>query len=319
MFYLKISKQITKLRVISLYEISAKPFFTNQIFKKMKKITFLIAIIALFIITGLGIYSCQKGQDNTIQDIQEGRTLTNEQIELIGEKHNEYLKIMLDNNHSAKDKFQGLLIQKQILEEKFLNKSQNIRLSAMYSKEYENNKTPKDHSENVRNNLSDKNNFAYFQRVIDFLKKEKNEKNIETISNFIDTIKNEMIKNNVNVKDYEAFLVFSSVLKKSAKFWLPKKMGGQNYYAFYKNNLKIMTYKMVSSQYSNSESSNNDGWKKCLEDILVADGMSASAGFIIGASVTVATGGVAGPGFVIGIALESGAASAWEYYDSSSC
>lgn len=227
---------------------------------------------------------------------------------------------MLDNNHSAKDKFQGLLVQKQILEEKFLNKSQNIRLSAMHSKEYENEKTPKDHSKKVRNKLSDKNNFVYFRRVIDFLKKEKNEKNTETISNFIDTIKNEMIKNNVNVKDYEAFLVFSSVLKKSAEFWLPKKMGGQNYYAFYKNNLKMVAFNMASSENSNSESSNKDDkWKKCLEDILVADAMSASAGFIIGAGVTAATGEIAGPAFLIGIALESGSASAWEYYRSSNC
>lgn len=277
--------------------------------------------VILFLVTIVSVLACQKGEKTYRQDTQRGRIFTNEQIELIGEKHNEYLKIMLDNNYSSKNKFQGLLVQKQILEERILNNSQNIRLSAMYSTEYENEKKLKEHSKNVRNNLSDENNFFYFQRVIDFLKGEENEKNIETISKFIDTIKNEMAENNVNVKDYEAFLVFSSVLKKSAEFWLPKELGGQDYYAFYKDNFKVTNYGIVYSKYSNSESSTKkkEKWKRCLTDILAADGMSASAGFIIGAGVVAATGGVAGPAFLVTIALESGAASAWEYYRSSEC
>lgn len=288
----------------------------NQLNVKCIKKIVLFFNLVFFI--SFGILSCQKREEFNKKNIQKGRIFTNEQIDLIGEKHNEYLKFMLDNNLSSEDKFQGLPIQKQILEEKILNKNQNIHLSAMYSMGNKNEKKVKDHSKEVRNNLSDKNNFSYFQRVIDFLEKDENEKNVEAISNFIDNIKNEMVKS--NVKDYEAFLVFCSVLKKSAEFWLPRKLERQNYYSFYKNDIKVIPYNMAYFEFSSSELSNNEeGWRKCLKDVLVSDGMSASAGFVIGAGVVAEIGGVTGPAFLVGIALESGAASAWEYYRSSNC
>jgi hypothetical protein len=61
------------------------------------------------------------------------------------------------------------------------------------------------------------------------------------------------------------------------------------------------------------------GWKACLTDVLEADGMSASAGFIVGAAVAAASGPVAPLTFIGTIALESGVSSGWAYYRSSKC
>lgn len=274
----------------------------------MKKITFLIGIIAI-IITGLGVYSCQKIEENNKQDIQEGRVLTNEQIELIGVKHNEYLKIMLENNRYSKNKQQGLIEQKNILEKQIIK---NVKYYT--SKPSDSTKKINTLDENIKvikSSLSDRNNFIYFEKILNFLK-ENNKRDVESISDFLNDIKQEMVNKQVNVRDYETILVFSSVLKNSAKFWLPKKLGGLDNYAYYKENLSLQKFIVQA----NSES---DGWRDCLEDVLVADGMSASAGFIVGAGITAASGGTAGPLVILGIAIESGATSAWEYYRSSNC
>lgn len=276
----------------------------------MKKITFLIGIIAL-IITGLGVYSCQKIEENNKQDIQEGRVLTNEQIELIGVKHNEYLEFILKNNRFAENKFKGLLVQKQLLEERYLDKTNKIQKKSLYSKA-ESTNIFTGHSQEIKENLSSENNFIYFQKVLDFLKTKSRNKSVKEISNFINSIKNEMIKNNVNVRDYEAFLVFGSVLKKSSEFWLPKKLGGQDNYAFYKDNLVLKKFDIQA----NSE----DGeWKDCLADVLEADAISAAQDFALATLVSAGSGGTLTPAALLSVAITSGASSAWAYYRSSNC
>ncbi|MFJ1322251.1 hypothetical protein ACILDT_04495 [Capnocytophaga canis] len=98
-----------------------------------------------------------------------------------------------------------------------------------------------------------------------------------------------------------------------------EKLGGQGQYAYYKNTLKRIVY-MSNSENSNSESAGDDDkWRRCLSDVLEADGMSASVGFIISAGVAVGSGGTLAIPALIGVAIESGAASAWAYYRSSNC
>lgn len=155
--------------------------------------------------------------------------------------------------------------------------------------------------------------------MLDFLRDESKNKDVDAISDFVEKIKNQMLKEDVNVRDYEAFLVFTSVLKKSSEFWLPKKLGGQGQYAYYKNTLKRIVY-MSNSENSNSESAGDDDkWRRCLSDVLEADGMSASIGFIISAGVAAGSGGTLAIPALIGVAIESGATSAWAYYRSSNC
>jgi len=56
-----------------------------------------------------------------------------------------------------------------------------------------------------------------------------------------------------------------------------------------------------------------------LTDVLVSDGSSAGAGFIVGAVAAAASGPVAPFTFIGAIAAEAGMGSAFTYFSSSNC
>lgn len=284
----------------------------------MKKNILKIVIASLIIVGGLFFYSCQKdNSQEQKQDIKEGRLLTNEQINLIGEKHNEFLKIILENNISNENKIQGVLYSKEVLETKYLGKTDNLTFKRNVASS-EKIKTTNEYMLEIKNNLSDKNNFVYFEKVLNYLNNTKKKKDVESISSFLDKVTKDMASNKTEVRDYEAFLVFSSVLKSSAKFWLPKELGGLGNYTYYKNNIASRAFS-TSENGENGEKKDEDKWKACASDVLEADAMSATSSFVVAALVTIASGGTLGGPAILGIAIESGVASTWAYYRSDNC
>lgn len=276
--------------------------------------------IVIFIITCFFTFSCQKvTREEHNSKTEEGRMLTDEQLNFIGEKHNEYLEIVLERSRFAEDKVQAVIFQKQRLEEElgilpnnYSNKE--VSITSKKTEEVVEVKTTKENLQAIKNNLVDKNDFIYFQKVLNFLESDKTEKNVETISAFIEKIKNEMIVNNINSLDYETFLVFGTVLKSSAKFWLPTDLGGQDKFAFYRNE----SVEGVSFR-SGGLVTNKKNWKDCLSDVLEADGSSAASGFIAAAVVAGATGGALGVPMLIEVAAGSGISSAYGYFRSNRC
>ncbi|WP_209390255.1 hypothetical protein [Chryseobacterium sp. RR2-3-20] len=221
-----------------------------------------------------------------------GRLLTDEQINLIGVKHNEFLlQAVKGVNWSSNDVNNDFNI--------FFNNlatSENINLA--FEGE------PKNYQDNfdiVKSHLEENNSVNYFESVDSFFSNDLEGKSVKQITLFLTSLKEEFAENTNSVRDYEAFLVYTSILKHSAVFWLPTDLGGEGHFDMYK-------------------AARTPGWKKCLTDVLESDGMSGTAGFIIGAGIAAAaTGPVAPITFVAEIALGAGASSAWTWYRSINC
>jgi len=100
--------------------------------------------------------------------------------------------------------------------------------------------------------------------------------------------------------ELDAILISLSVFENSSMFWLPENEGGVG-----------IGYDFVK-EYNNAYHKETNSIKKAL----AADGISAAAGFIVGAgviAVSAGTGGMATPAivaFLVGVAVESAVASA---------
>lgn len=257
----------------------------------MKKINFLVAIV---IIAMFNLISCEK--ENDVQNStnrQSERILTDSQIIEIGLKHNQNLEIAFNNfNWNSSNKFNELKNNFNSVE--YFDSSKKIN-------------TIDENQKIIMSNLEDKNNFQYFKSVFEYLESDKTTKTVSAIEGHLNLLENEFkSKNNSNL-DYETFLVFSSVLKNSAKFWLPKSLGGLGKFDEFKERENVNLYSKVD-------------WRDCLKDVLAADGTSAGAGFIVGAGVAAAaTGPIAPLAFIGAIAAEAGISSGWEYLSSDNC
>ena len=262
----------------------------------MKKLALLFGLLIV-------IFSCDRHDKNELvsQTSTEKRLLTDAQIKLIGQKHNEYLeKAFALNKWSKKSDLQ-----------EFENNYKKIIIKDVDTEVLNKKNAINNIDENynlIKNNLNDKHNIVYFERVIKFLSYMNEEQNVENISNYLDSVRLEFDNKDISSqRDYETFFVFIEVLKSSARFWLSENMGGEGHYIRYKK----MEYK---GKYI------EDGrWRPCLRDVMEADGMSAAAGFTISAAAAALSGPVAPITFIGSIAAESGIASAWAYYRSNNC
>ena len=147
-------------------------------------------------------------------------------------------------------------------------------------------------------------NYSYFSDTMEYIF-EGQEKTVIEIEAFINN-KIEVSKTKIKSSlDFKTFLAFSSVLKSSSHFWLDESLGGlgkfNQYKAFEKNNISAKS-----------------GWRDCARDVLASDA-AAGAGFQI-AGIFAIIEGIACPWCMLGkIALASGFASGWAYYQSDDC
>ncbi|MDO5608619.1 MAG: hypothetical protein Q4G08_09220 [Capnocytophaga sp.] len=269
----------------------------------MKKIVFFAVMAIGFAVVAFATYSCSEKEN--VQE-QGNRIITDEQILKIGEEHNRILKEILETTDINSRDFKAALVktQKRILKES--SGTSNLKIEK-----------PKTLDENiliVKENLQDRDNFYFFEKTLEFLKHSNNKKSVDEIRIFLTSMKNKMKRETSSIRDYEAFLVFSSVLENSAKFWLPKNLQGEGHFYAYKRQYNGII-NLNKSLSSNSETD----WKDCMSDVLEADGMSAAGGFLVVAGVTAASGGTLGIPAIAAVAIESGGASAWAYYRSSNC
>lgn len=231
---------------------------------------------------------------------EQQRIFTDTQINEIGIKHNENLSHSFENfDWSKKDRYAEL-------------KSRFKKLKVAKDKLMLFDRLPVSSSQNlkkIKERLSEHNNYVYFEEIVKYVEELNGTKTLYEIKAYIENIQAEAKEKIHNSKDLEAFLIFSTVLKYSAEFWLPKKIGGLGKY----NEYNAFKYPDISNQKTNS-------WQKCLSDVMIADGVSAGAGFIVGAAAAAAaTGPVAPATFVAVIAAESGISSGFEYIRSDNC
>lgn len=222
------------------------------------------------------------------------RYISDEQIEQIGRLHNLGLQ----------EAFASFNWNAVNLKRELTNSFTNVSYVRSNKIVFDNTvRTNNDNLIRIKGRLVNVNNFAYFRKVLDFLYDDE-DKDFEMINTFLVTLANEMKRNSIEVRDYETFLVFATVMRYSSKFWLDSEIGGLN------------NYEKLKKQ---SGSSYERGWKKCLKDVLVADGTSAGASFIIAAGAAALTGPVAPFVFIAEIAAGSGFSSGVAYFQSSNC
>jgi hypothetical protein len=147
----------------------------------MKKIFTLTGLTFLMAI----LLNCQNSNDPMANNNEEARILSDKQIQMIGAKHNEYLKEAFANtNWKAVDKSKELRLNFNAVAS-----SKNLQVSL--------NQEPKDTSTNfdiVKSKLNDQNSVYYFQKVSSFLRNDIQNKNIEEIKTYLDNIEKDFKK-----------------------------------------------------------------------------------------------------------------------------
>lgn len=232
---------------------------------------------------------------NKINSALSTRYISDEQIEQIGQLHNLGLEeAFADFNWNANN-----------LQNELSNKFTNVSYVKDNNINFDNTvRTYNDNMIRIKENLVNPDNFVFFQNVLDFLNNDE-DKNFEIINSFLVNSVNEMSENSTEVRDYETFLIFTTVIRYSSKFWLDSEIGGLNNYE---------KFKMQSGGISSKK-----GWRKCLTDVLAADGASAAGGFIVGAIAGAASGPIAPFTFIATIAAEAGLGSGYTYLTSGNC
>lgn len=183
--------------------------------KKLLYLTSVFLSLSIMIIVGCSELGNIDDLMESKVNLNEQRVLTNKQIELIGEMHNDFLtdtfkNVEWDTFHN-KESFQNSIDTTL--------KSVKLDSDSISVRNFETN------VEIIKKGLQKGENFKYFEKVISFLNQEQ--KDINTIILFLDSVNKEAEEKMHSVKDYEAFLIFTTVTKYSAQFWLPKSIGGR--------------------------------------------------------------------------------------------
>lgn len=261
--------------------------------------------IILFLGIALNILSCSDRTETIAQNSMttsesishnkmssNERLLNDEQVKSIGNLHNQFLTQVF-SNYDFQTKNRVLEIRTQF--EKIDLKGNVIDWN---KKDYGNIENELNY---LKNNLSDT-AFSIIEKGM--MEAEKME-NVESFSNTLELL-NEEAKEKLTGIELDTVLIALNVFENSAQLWLPVDEGGNGIgYEFFNK------YNMVY----NIELSNKRTPRQMIRTALAADGLSAAAGFLVGAFVigaTAGTGGLATPaiiGFLVGVAGESAIAS----------
>jgi len=218
------------------------------------------------------------------------RMLNDDQVEMVAEKHNEYLTSVFANyNFQTKDR----VVEFQ------------ARFESLDLKNYKIDWTEKDYG-NIENellflkeNLSN-NAFLIIEKAVE---KSKSFECFDEYIAYLNSLELEAREKLIGT-ELDAILISLNVFENSSMFWLPVDEGGLG-----------IGYDFIE-EYNNAYNKETSSVRQTIKTALAADGISAAAGFIIGAgvlAVTTASGGMATPAvvaFLVGIAAESAVASA---------
>ncbi|MDR3273396.1 MAG: hypothetical protein LBT29_07950 [Flavobacteriaceae bacterium] len=264
---------------------------TNHM-EKIKNSFLSILLISPFTL----FYSCNnESSDILTGNTDEKRILTDEQIRSIGELHNQTLELAFnDFNWSTND-----------MEKEFIDKFNDLEIAKENNLKFKKAHSLETNLVYIQQNLKERKNFQFFERTINYLN--ANDVSVTKIEDFMKKLELEMKESNSSVRDYESFLVFSSVIQHSAKFWLPVKKGGFGNY----DKFKTLENRNFQSSGNSAEFETSSS---CSKNVLAADAASAGAGCLFAAIYTGASGGVLAPLAFAQIATEAGFSSGMAYF-----
>ena len=225
-----------------------------------------------------------------MQRISSSRLLNDDEVALVGVKHNEFLATVFQNfNFSTND-------AKIELKNQFENLDP-INFQINWNKEYGN-------IDNDLIKLKELISDDAFLIITSAIEDLDNIENVDAYKLKLNNL-NIIAKNRLSGIDLDATLIALNVFENSSNFWLPTDMGGSG-----------IGYDFVNHFSENFPLSTNRSIRSTIKIALAADGISATIGFLVGAAIIVGTAGTGGAGtpaiigFLVGVAGESALGSA---------
>lgn len=263
---------------------------------------YLLIVFSVFFITGCdnqienleGRNEINHTENTSIvnKSVSNQRLLNDEQVKLVGEKHNQVLTQVFSNyDFNTNDRVYEIRAQ-------FEKVDLNGHIINWNSKDYGN---IENNLNFLRNNLSE-NAFSIIEQG---MSEAENLENFDSFSNKLESLNLKARKELVGI-ELDTVLIALNVLENSAKLWLPIEEGG--------NGIGYGFMEKYNSLY-NTEINNRRSPRQMIRTALAADGLSAAGGFLVGAFVIGATAGTGGlgtaaiVGFLVGVAGEAAIAS----------